>query len=215
MPVGAIVGTVLGGIALLLGVAVGVFCFCRRRKRRRATPVEVGSANGGHKSGFDSRGKRSEHGDRGGDGAFLAQPMLSPTTTIFPLRLLGSEAMYNLLGSASNVPWGPDNTHTSFQTAASAALVSLPTANRPSKRHAELTQRLETLQRRRSVLSHQASSRCTRSEASNENGTEAAMRELEAEIAQLRGLLSAFTLNVREADGGHGGRLEPLPAYAE
>ena len=102
-PVGAVIGTVLGGIALLLGAVVGVFCFRRRRKCRRATLVEVGAANGGRKGSYDGRGERSsEYSDREGDGAFLAQPMLPQMTTISPLRSLGSEATYNPLSSLAD-----------------------------------------------------------------------------------------------------------------
>ncbi|KAM5539190.1 hypothetical protein V8D89_007063 [Ganoderma adspersum] len=87
--------------------------------------------------------------------------------------------------------------------------------DRSSKHRAELAQRLETLQRTRSVLSSQAPSESRRSpsEVSREvqGGTEAAMRDLEAEIARLRGILAA--MNVPFVDGHDND--EPLPAYAE
>ncbi|PIL26792.1 hypothetical protein GSI_11128 [Ganoderma sinense ZZ0214-1] len=93
-----------------------------------------------------------------------------------------------------------------------------------SKRRAELTRRLEALNRTRSILSSGqtlSSGRRSHSEVSSgaeSHGTEAAMRALETEIAMLRGVLA--TMNIRFVEGhvghmGDGDSEEPLPGYAE
>ena len=92
------------------------------------------------------------------------------------------------------------------------------TSERSSKRRAqELTRRLQTLQRTRSVLSSQPTPPSGRSqpEFGSQGGTETAtaIRELEAEIAELRGVLT--TLNAQLADRSHDGQPEPLPEYME
>ncbi|KAM5544809.1 hypothetical protein V8D89_001707 [Ganoderma adspersum] len=89
-----------------------------------------------------------------------------------------------------------------------------------SKRRAELTLRLENLQRTRSILSSSeppyGSSGPT--EYSVGSGTQRAMGELEAEIAELRVALVALTARLADSAAGderERGPRESLPAYAE
>ena len=81
-----------------------------------------------------------------------------------------------------------------------------------------VTERLETLQSvRSSVLPSQpvADPILSRSGLAGERGTEAAIRDLEAEIAQLRGVLTAMNARLADGLGGHHTDSEPLPGYAE
>ena len=101
------------------------------------------------------------------------------------------------------------------------------TARWSAKRRAELTQRLETLQRRHSILSSEHPYRSSltpsmsvsmrQTEFSMGSGTRRAVEELEAEIAELRGALA--DLSARLTSSGDGprvlGRRESLPAYVE
>ncbi len=210
-PIGSIVGAVLGGTALL-GAVVGTFFLYRRHTRSRATEPNV------HGSKHGNNGSGSEHGHRvGGDHRWHVSQSFSPppssgahTSLPEPIPLDGAMAR-NLSDPASEVP-GRD---TRLWLGSADAIPRSPSApvEWTSERHAELTQRLKTLQHTRSILSSQTPSRRTFSEAgSNETTTEAAIRELEAEMYQLRGVLTA--LNARLADG-HSGYPEPLPEYVE
>ncbi|KAI1786426.1 hypothetical protein LXA43DRAFT_55488 [Ganoderma leucocontextum] len=201
-PIGAVIGAVLGAVALLLGVAVGVFFLCRRRTRSRATHMH----DGGYE---DSNGGRSEGEDRGGDGESSAQSMV-PTTPISPLRLLDGAATHDPSRLAPDV-LGADSTHGTPPAIADAA--SPLTADWSSKRHAELAWRLETLQRTRSdVLS--SPTRASRLSDVHEGGrgTETAIRELEAEMADLRGVLTSLSARLANE---HREDPDLLPAYAE
>ena len=196
-PIGSIVGAALGGLSLL-GVAAGVFLLYQKHRRSKGTGASLHTSS-------------SERGDREGDhwhtSSFVPPPIsVMPTALSRPISL-----PYSLPGSASDA-----STYPSLAIAdAGGAAEPLLTAEPSSKRRAEITQRLEALQRTRSALSfHTASNHhdTTRSEVSSEGRTEEAIRELEAEIAQLRGALTA--LNARLASG-HYGHLEPLPEYVE
>ena len=104
--VGVIVGAVLGGIAFLLGAAMGVFVLCRRRRHLRITPMPTSSslADGGHDSHEDF--ERIEGMDPSRE---APKPMVSRTTAVSPMRLHDGILTHGL----PDVP-GPDTTHTSL-----------------------------------------------------------------------------------------------------
>ncbi|KAM5539198.1 hypothetical protein V8D89_007071 [Ganoderma adspersum] len=185
-PIGAIAGGVVGGIVLLSGVALGAFVLGRRRTHsKHAQPPQSHSA-------------------------FPTRPVDPDATSSFIAPWLYGAETHNLLDRTSNV--SGQVTPRPSPVVADGAL----TAGWSSKRRSELTHRLETLQRTRSVLSSSQPgppSGRARSESGSQGGTETAMRELEAEIAELRGELAA--LNVRLADHGHDEHSEPLPEYVE
>lgn len=211
-PVGSIVGGVLGGIALLGGVLGAFFLYKRHSRSRSARTAMLGDKQDDSSGGGRERGYRA-----GGDPSVSPSPLPGPTIP-FPLpervtRSLDGAAtrIHNLPPDlVSNVP-GPD-ARPSESLSITDDGTSPSTAEWSSKRRAELSQQLETLQRTRSVLSSQAPSSRARSDVSSGSGSGAAIRELEADIAQIRGVLAA--LNAR-LDEGCGGDAESLPAYTE
>ncbi|KAM5539186.1 hypothetical protein V8D89_007059 [Ganoderma adspersum] len=211
-PVGGIVGAVLGGIALVAIAAGALFLFRRHTRSKAAAEISIYEGKYGENEG------RSEHGygvSPPGD-HWPHTSLLSPAG-VHPKHLPLSRNLPTAHGILPSDVSGPD-THPPLVSADASPGVPLPvTAEWSSKRREVLAQRLETLQRSRSVLSSQAPSRRSRSGFSSEGGpgTERAMRDLEAEIVQLRGVLAA--MNVRLGyPGGHGVQIgEPLPAYEE
>ena len=215
LPVGTIIGPVLGGISLLLGVAAAGFFLCRRWKRSKATQSLLGTARRRRENGYDHHAKDPGcDGDRRRDETSLIENMV-PSTPISPLRFHDGAVTHDedspqtvtIHGQASTVS-SPDITHSSRGANITASPL---TGDRSSKHRAELTQRLETLQRTRSVLSS-TTNRASRSEAGASRGrtTETAIRDLEAEIADLRATLTA--LNARLGDDDEGS-VDLLPAY--
>ena len=194
-PVGAIAGGVVGGVVLLSGVTFVAFLLGRRRTlSQQAQPWQ----------GYNAFQKGPMDPDATSRSAVDSDPVT---------RWVHGAETHNLLdhtdASGHVTPPRPSPAVT-----ADGAL----TSERSSKRRAqELTRRLQTLQRTRSVLSSQPTPPSGRSqpEFGSQGGTETAtaIRELEAEIAELRGVLA--TLNVRLADRSHDGQPEPLPEYME
>ncbi|KAM5539159.1 hypothetical protein V8D89_007032 [Ganoderma adspersum] len=217
-PVGTIVGPVLGGVSLLLGVAAAIFFLCRRCKRPKASTQSLLSSTARRRRKNDHHHHAMDpghDGDRGRDEASLVERMVS-TTPISPLRFHdGTATHYYEEGSprasqASTLP-GPDNTRR--RPSRGASITASPvTGNRSSKHRAELAWRLEALQRTRSILSSTTGASRLEADGSSGRTTETAIRDLEAEIADLRATLTA--LNARLGDDG-GGSVELLPAYAE
>ncbi|PIL26793.1 hypothetical protein GSI_11129 [Ganoderma sinense ZZ0214-1] len=212
-PASAIVGAVIGGV-VLLGAAIGGLFFYRKHKRSTATLTVVHAYMEDSTSG-DNEGKFQC--PVGEDHPYFPPPPtpMTPTSPAEPITgmpSLGAPIARNLSDLASDDVSGPDTR--SSRSLVVAGTSSPSTTDWPSRRRAELTQRLEALQRTRSVLSSHVPSSTSRLDTSStsENRTEAAIRELEAEMSQLRGVLS--TLNARLADG-HGGYLDPLPEYEE
>ena len=183
-PVGAIAGGVIGGVVLLSGVAFGAFLLGRRRTYPNP-----------------SQPRQSYNAFPG------TRPVdLDATSPPVTRSFYGAET-HNLLHITSEFcrqfpPRSPP-------IVAEGAIA----AGRSSKRRSELTRRIEALQRTRSVLSSQPPSGPSRSQFSSEGGTDTTIRELEVEIAELRGELAA--LNVRFADRGRDEHSEPLPEYSE
>ncbi|KAM5539193.1 hypothetical protein V8D89_007066 [Ganoderma adspersum] len=185
-PVGAIVGAVVGGVILLFGVAFGAFQSepARRREGYGAFPTRKGPTDP--------------------DATSLPAVDSDPV-----MRWRYGAETHNLLDPMPDIS-GQVAPQPSLAVTTNGAL----TSERPSKRRAlELTRRLQALQRTRSVLSSQPPSGHSPPPFSSEGGVETAMRELEAEMAELRGVLA--TLNVRVADRSQDGQLEPLPEYME
>nr|VWO99247.1 Siderophore exporter MmpL4 [Ganoderma boninense] len=209
-PAGAIVGAVIGGVVLLGAVIGGLFLY-RKHKRSNATQTAVRAYM------EDSTSGGSERKYPVGEDHTYSPPPPTPVTPTSPaepiVRSLGAPIAY-----LPSVLEPGDVSGIEAQSSRSPIIAGAPspsTADWSLRRRAELTQRLEALQRTRSVLSSQApSSLLSRLETStiSETRTEVAIRELEAEMAQLRGVLS--TLNARLAEG-HGGHLDPLPEYEE
>lgn len=203
-PVEDVVGAVLGSIALL-GVLVAAFILCRRCQRRRS-PMQIFPPNSPDcENNYERYGEYNACEDRRADGASCG-PMFSLTPAIIsPLSFLNGI-------STHNEPRPDSALHTSLQATVGAS-PEPSTVDQSSNHFAELTLRLETLQHARPVLPSQApsESRLSRSEVSSEGGTEAAIRDLEAEISQLRAVLAA--INARFIDGPDSDEL--LPAYAE
>ena len=216
MPIGAIVGAVLGGVALLLGLVLGVFALRRRRRPSRATRTQLGGADGEYMGDYNT------HGD--GDRASFVPSMVS-TNSIAPLRFRDGAAMHrdsNILSPiaspsiSSSLPSPDGSARTALRVTIpnpipiSPSMTSERSLKPPSR--AELAWRLEELQRTRSVLSTpDPTTGGSRLDASG-GGTERAIRDLEAEIADLRAALTA--MNARLEDEQRGGP-EWLPAYAE
>ena len=218
LPVGTIIGPVLGGISLLLGVAAAGFFLCRRWKRSKATQsLLLGTARRRHENGYDHHARDPGcDGDRRRDEASLIENMIS-TTPISPLRFHdGAATHYEDSPQASSqvsTVHSSDNTHPSRVADITAS--PLTAGDRSSKHRAELAWRLEALNRTRSILSSTTTgAQASRVEADSSSGrtTETAIRDLEAEIADLRASLTA--LNARLGDDGEGS-VELLPAYAE
>lgn len=215
MPIGAIVGVVLGGIALLLGFVLGMFVLCRRRKPSKETRTQSGAADGESVGDYNSRGD----GDR--DRASFVPSMVS-TASLAPLRFHDGTATHRdsnpgpIASLSSGIPSPDGSTRTALRVAIPNLIPTCPSvaserSPKPPSR-AELAWRLEELQRTRSVLSTpDPTTGGSRSDA-NGGGTERAIRDLEAEIADLRAALTA--MNARLEDEQRGGP-EWLPAYAE
>ncbi|PIL26786.1 hypothetical protein GSI_11122 [Ganoderma sinense ZZ0214-1] len=227
VPIGRIIGGVLGGIAFL-GVAIGAFFFSRRRARSGAAAATGTQEDKHRENGGGGVGR--EYGVRQG---VRADPHASPSplpslSTAMPQSTSLDEATTQTQSLfLSHDASGPGTTHLSDasavtdvqQTMSSPGSTSTTGWSEPKRRAEELTQRLETLQRSRSALSEssdrdsQSASLRSQSEARGASGTDAAIRGLEAEIGRLRGVLS--TLNERLGDRGDSGVVEPLPRYAE
>ena len=212
MPIGAIVGAALGGVALLLGLVLGVFVLCRRCKPSKETRTQSGAADGEYVGDYNS------HGD--GDRASFVQSMVS-TASLAPLRFHDGTATHRdsnpgpIASLSSGIPSPDGSTRTALRVAIPNLIPTSPSvaserSPKPPSR-AELAWRLEELQRTRSVLSTPDPTTGSRPDGSG-GGTERAIRDLEAEIADLRAALTA--MNARLEDEQRGGP-EWLPAYAE
>ena len=178
---------------------------------------------------------------RSADGPF-ASAGTSVGTRDFPSYALDSSEFELTSGAGSRLSPDPMALHppmarptptsaSNFAAAAATAgpaesLVPSPSAGHSdadrwsSKRRAELTLRLENLQRTRSILSSSgpAYSSSGPTEYSVGSGTQRAMGELEAEIAELRVALAALTARLADSQAGDGrerGPRESLPAYVE
>ncbi|KAI1782902.1 hypothetical protein LXA43DRAFT_1137095 [Ganoderma leucocontextum] len=246
-PVGAIVGAVIGSLICLLGMVI-VACHLRRRIRARSEPPQTERGHeSNHTSGPDHWGSTSEGehsafllprsrprpprllgvsppgdpamrslSDRDGAPAAAAHDKLNLSQSHRQAGLAHSDVS----GQDTNTNTNTTRPPRSLVTAGTGAAGSPSTADWSSKRRAELTRRLETLQRTRSVLSSEwAPSGRSRSEVVSdgsgaETGTETAIREMEAEIVQLRGVLAALSARLADSDERRGDP-EPLPAYAE
>ncbi|KAM5532361.1 hypothetical protein V8D89_013955 [Ganoderma adspersum] len=203
IPVGAIIGAVVGGIALaLLGVVIAVSCL-RIRRRTRPQPTlnlkRISLTPGGYDDAQHDRtgsnlGVYRGRGPVMTGGNYFAQPTV-PTAPFFPPMMRPSNRSPHL----SSVDYGSD--------APPPDVEPTSTAGWSSKRRAELTRRLGALHRRMSFLSSTAPSR---SEFSVGSGTEMEIRELKAEIAELRRLLVGLSAQFPD---GRGRESDPLPLY--
>ncbi|KAI1796623.1 hypothetical protein LXA43DRAFT_1057509 [Ganoderma leucocontextum] len=208
-PVGAILGAVVGGVALaLLGVVIGVSCLrIRRRTRPKPTLKRIILPNGGHEDDRDGHpgGDMGVYRGRGGSGAYFAQPMIPTVPISSPMmRPLNRSATHSPPHLAPAVYYGSDAHPSLFDT----DVESHSTAGWSSKRRAELTQRLGALHRRMSLLS--SSTAPSRSQVSGGSGTETEIRELEAEIAELRRVLASLSEQFADERVS---RSDPLPVY--
>ena len=203
IPVGGIIGAVLGGVALaLLGGVIAVSCL-RIRRRTRLRPTlnlkRISLTPGGDEDSLhDHAGSRlGVYRGRGPGltgGYYFAQPTV-PTAPFLPPMIRPSNRTPHL----PSVDYGSD--------APPPDVEPTSTAGWSSKRRSELTRRLGALHRRMSFLSSTAPSR---SEFSIGSGTEIEIRELQAEIAELRRLLAG--LSAQFADG-RGRASDTLPLY--
>ena len=219
-PVGAIVGGVVGGVVILLGI-VAVLLLLRRRTMHSGSSTRVGGTayrgEGGENHGFLAQpastgsyfpsysepSMRSPHGVSVGVGVGVGVGSGS-SNSYSP----NSESEYAVSGTDPYPP-GP-----SLDAAAQAGRGETPSTDQwSSKRRAELTRRLESLQRTRSVLSS-ASPYSTGSVAPS-GVSSGAIEELEAEIAELRGVLVTLSARLADRDEHDRGPRESLPAYAE
>ena len=204
-PVGNIVGPVVGAAALL-GVVVVAF-FLYQRHTRSKLDTETNTHESKHSDDLAHGEGRSGPGhqvERVHWYSFSALP--TSATPTFPLN--GARA-HNLPEPVSDLDAsGPLLAGADASPGLPPAAVER-SANCPSL--GELTRRLAALQRTMSTLSSQTPSCSTHSEVTSEGGTETAIWELEAEMAQLCDVLTA--LNVWLADS-RGGCVEPLPGYA-
>lgn len=219
-PLGAILGAIFGVLSLLLGIGTGLLFLHRRHKRR----TSVGSQNSPadeskHESNHDGHeGRRTSDGP-GADITFVTQYIASSIAASSPLRSLDEGTMCDPLRSASYIePPGQDSTPHASIPATSIVTFGSFSVDQTSQSRETVTERLETLQSvRSSVLPSQpvADPILSRSGLAGERGTEAAIRDLEAEIAQLRGVLTAMNARLADGLGGHHTDSEPLPGYAE
>ena len=237
-PVGAIVGGVVGGVAILLTILAAALLL-RKRRSLRSTPTRIEArtqttANRHGGEALETDGflvspsaifPSSEPSMRSLDGS-------GPFASVGTPRSFPSYASHGPLDPHSERASGPgpspDALHPQIASPTDAAAVAgaaeSPTPSTDqwsSKRRMELTRRLENLQRTRSILSSSeppyTSSGSGPTEYSMGSGTQRAMGELEAEIAELRGALATLSARLAEsaADGGERGPRESLPAYAE
>ena len=207
VPAGVIVGAVVGGV-VLLGAAIAAFFLYRKHARSRDMLTAV------HAYMEDDAGGRGERKyPVGEDSAYSPPPPIPMTPTSHAEPTLPSPNIMTVQ-NLSVLPPGVVSRPETRSSLVTTGATSPSTIDWSSRRRAELAQRLEALQRTRSVLSSHSPSSPFRTDISStgEDRTEAAIRELEAEMSQLRGVLT--TLNARLADG-HGGYLEPLPEYVE
>ena len=207
VPAGAIVGAVVGGV-VLLGAVVAAFFLRRKHARSRDMLTAV------HAYMEDDGGGGSERKYPIGEDPAYSPPLPTPMSPTSPTEpALRSFDIPMAHYPSYLLPGDISAPHTRSSLVVPEAS-SPSTMNWSLRRRAELAQRLESLQRTRSVLSSHAPSSPSRTDISStgEARTEAAIRELEAEMSQLRGVLT--TLNARLADG-HGRYLEPLPEYVE
>lgn len=202
-PVGATVGGVVGGIVVLLGIAVLAFLLRRRSLRSRPTRVEQGTIRRGEGTS-ESNGFFFAH---------HASNSILPSDSEPSMRSLdrdgvGARNSYPLGYEAS----GPD-TYPSLLTDATAGRGLPGSADQWSlERRAELSWRLETLQRTRSVLS---SSSPYGGSAAPSGVRSGAIEELEVEIAELRGVLATLSARLADREEQDRGPRESLPAYVE
>ena len=221
-PVSSTVGAVLGALGLLV-VVVGGYLLYRSCARSRDTKISTFEIKHGQTAGGSKHGPHTGE-DRCHPHAGLLPPPSSETPfshipghiDIAPGRRTESCSLVVPcdVSAPETLPPGvvADTSPASHCHGVSAAPEWPPN----SPRREEITRRLERLQCTRSALPSQTPSefRHPCSEVGSDGGTAAAMRDLEAEIVQLRGVLAA--MNVQFGDGGHSGFPgEPLPAYAE
>ncbi|PIL32307.1 hypothetical protein GSI_05553 [Ganoderma sinense ZZ0214-1] len=228
-PVGAIAGGVIGGI-VLIGIAVVAVLFRRRFLRPKPTR---GGANDGVSSEFLSPHESSEPRMRplangwypsDADGALVAHIR---TRYRDDPHVPDSDSWQG--SDASRPPLPPSHAPATSGSHSELESPSPDPDQWSSKRRAELARRLETLQRTRSILSSRSeplngSSARTGmgTESSAGSGTQRALGELEAEIAELRGVLAALSARLADSNAaaaageqpGMGPR-ESLPAYAD
>ncbi|PIL24993.1 hypothetical protein GSI_12880 [Ganoderma sinense ZZ0214-1] len=207
--VGAIVGAVVGGIVLaLLGVVIAVSCL-RIRRRTRVQPtlnlkrISLTAAewqDTSHDRSRNSMGVYRCRDARMPGGRYFAQRTIPITPFFSPTMRPHDHSATHSLPRPLSVDYGSDVRPPLDVTPTSTAAWS-------SKRRAELTLRLSALHRRMSFLSSTAPSR---SEFSGGSGTEIEIRELQAEIAELRRVLAG--LSAQFADG-RTRESDPLPLY--
>ncbi|KAM5539192.1 hypothetical protein V8D89_007065 [Ganoderma adspersum] len=206
-PAGVIVGAVVGGV-VLLGAAIVAFFLYRKYRRSIAMQTTV------HAYTEDDTGGGHERKYRIGEDHAYFPPPPTPMTPTSPTDRTLQSLDIPMAHHPSDLQSGDISAPHTRSSLVIAGAPSPSTTDCSSRRRAELTERLKALQRTRSVLSSQDPSSPSRVDISStgEARTEAAIRELESEMSQLRGVLT--TLNARLADG-HGGYLEPLPEYVE
>ncbi|PIL32411.1 hypothetical protein GSI_05657 [Ganoderma sinense ZZ0214-1] len=194
----------------------------------RSPPVTLDS---GFVSGTDDRDfASSEFTSRPTSGATIPGPHPAPLALVLPN--FSTTPSVNASAAAGAGPHPTPDPDADLDADLDAASPS--TARWSAKRRAELTRRLETLQRTRSILSSGSgapyaygsslapsmSVSARQTEFSMGSGTQRAIEELEVEIAELRGVLADLSARLAGSGGAGDGRRvlgprESLPAYAE